>query len=85
MPNPDLFLAQDERYRNEVLPTDVTARVAVEAGVSLYWHQFVGNCGQIIGIDRFGASAPAADLFREFGFSTKAVIEAARKTLAETA
>ena len=78
MPNPDLFERQDDAYRESVLPAAVAARVAVEAGVSLYWRHFVGSKGRVIGIDRFGASAPADQLFREYGLTVEAVVAAAR-------
>ena len=81
MPNPDLFMTQDEGYREAVLPSAVSARVAVEAGVSLYWYHLVGSRGRVIGIDRFGASAPADQLFREYGFTTEAVVAAVREVI----
>jgi transketolase len=76
MPNPGLFRAQDATYRQAVLPTELTARVAIEAGVSDYWYGFVGDSGRVIGIDQYGASAPAGDLFREYGFTVEAVVDA---------
>jgi len=79
LPNPDLFERQDEAYRESVLPSEVRARVAVEAGVSLYWRHWVGPNGRVIGIDRYGASAPAEDLFREYGLTAEAVAGAARE------
>jgi len=81
MPNPGLFLQQDQAYRESVLPPAVQARVAVEAGVSLYWHVFVGSTGRIIGIDRFGASAPANILFEQFGFTVPHVCQAVREAI----
>lgn len=81
MPNPGLFLQQDQAYRESVLPPAVQARVAVEAGVSLYWHVFVGPTGRIIGIDRFGASAPANILFEQFGFTLPHVCQAVREAI----
>src|SRR5690606_6425434 len=81
MPNPGLFLQQDAAYRESVLPGDLRARVAVEAGVSLYWHAFVGPEGSIIGIDKFGASAPAEILFEQYGFTVPHVCDAVRKVL----
>jgi len=78
MPNPGVFLEQDDDYRESVLPKALTARVAVEAGVTWYWWPFVGEGGKVIGIDTFGASAPAEDLFREFGLTTEKVVEAVR-------
>jgi len=82
MPNPGLFLQQDSSYREMVLPTGQRARVAVEAGVRHYWYPFVGDKGEIVGVDRFGASAPAKDLFKYFGLTAECVIAAARKTMA---
>lgn len=79
MPNPGLFLQQDAAYREAVLPVGLQARVAVEAGVSLYWHVLVGVAGKIIGIDSFGASAPANILFEKFGFTVPHVCEAVRE------
>lgn len=78
MPCVDVFLAQDAGYRESVLPTAVTARVAVEAGVTAGWYQFVGLQGKVVGLDTFGESAPAPVLFKHFGFSIenlKAVVE----------
>jgi len=82
MPNPGLFLQQDAAYRESVLPAGLQARVAVEAGVSHYWHAFTGPSGRIIGIDRFGASAPANVLFEQFGFTVENVCNAVRETIA---
>ena len=73
MPNPGRFLAQEESWRESVLPSDLKARVAVEAGVSAYWYRFVGNRGRIIGVDRFGASAPGEQLFEHYGLTVKNV------------
>ncbi|TVQ40052.1 MAG: transketolase [Wenzhouxiangella sp.] len=78
MPCPDLFASQDAAYQEQVLPAGLTARVAIEAGVSLYWRHWVGPAGKVIGIDRFGASAPADQLYREYGLTTEAVIDAVR-------
>ncbi len=78
MPCVDVFLAQDAGYRESVLPTAVTARVAVEAGVTAGWYQFVGLQGKVLGLDTFGESAPAPVLFKHFGFSIenlKAVVD----------
>jgi transketolase len=82
MPNPGLFLRQDAEYRESVLPSGQRARVAVEAGVSHYWYPFVGDKGEIVGLDRFGASAPAKDLFKYFGLTVERVNNAARTTMA---
>ena len=77
MPNSGLFLEQDGEYRESVLPSSVTRRLAVEAGSPQLWHQFVGSAGRVIGMNRFGASAPAAELFKYFGFSPESVAQAA--------
>jgi len=77
MPNPGRFLAQTSEYRTSVLPENVSARIAIEAGVTAYWHRFVGPDGAIVGIDRFGASAPASTLFDELGFDVAAVVDRA--------
>jgi transketolase len=76
MPNPGRFMAQNRIYRESVLPSSCEARVAVEAGVGHYWHPFVGNKGQIISIDGFGASAPAPELFEYFGLTVENVSKA---------
>jgi transketolase len=76
MPSTNLFDAQDEAYRESVLPASVTARVAVEAAVSDGWYKYVGLNGAVIGIDRFGESAPAGQLFECFGFTVDKVVEA---------
>jgi transketolase len=81
MPNPGLFLRQDEKYRESVLPKAHKARVAVEAGVSHYWHPFVGDQGVILGVDSFGASAPGKILFEHYGLTVENVSQAVRKTL----
>jgi transketolase len=78
MPNPDRFLEQDPDYQETVLPSALKARVAVEAGVSIYWRGFVGDAGQVIGVDQFGASAPASVLFDHYGITTEKVAAAVR-------
>src|SRR6056297_1817140 len=77
MPNPERFLAQDAEYKASVLLDDVSARIAIEAGVTAYWHRFVGPQGAIIGIDRFGASAPASELFEAFGLTVERIVATA--------
>jgi len=81
MPCREWFEAQDQLYRDEVLPPSVRARVSVEAGVPMGWRDFVGDAGRIISIDHFGASADAATLFREFGFTPAAVVAAAQESI----
>jgi transketolase len=80
MPSTNTFDAQDEAYRESVLPARVARRVAVEAGVRSDWWRYVGLKGQVVGIDHFGASAPAKVLFPQFGFTPEKVIEAVEKT-----
>lgn len=81
MPSTDVFLAQDEDYRNSVLPEAVSAKVAIEAAASEYWYRFVGMQGKIIGLDRFGASAPAKDVFQDCGFSVERVVDATKEVI----
>jgi transketolase len=73
MPSTELFAKQDAAYRTDLLPADVL-KVSVEAGVTLGWERFIGSDGLAIGIDRFGASAPAEVLFKHFGFTAEAVV-----------
>jgi transketolase len=82
MPNPGLFLQQDREYREAVLPPSVRARVAVEAGVTGCWAAFVGDYGEVVGVDRFGASAPAKVLFEHYGLTVENVSRAVRDSLA---
>jgi transketolase len=81
MPCVEWFTEQSKSYRDRVLPPSVRARVAVEAGVPTGWREFVGDAGEVIGIDHFGASADAATLFEKFGFTASAVVSAARRSL----
>ena len=81
MPCLDWFSDQDQAYRDSVLPPSVRARVAVEAAVPLSWYRWVGDAGEIVGIDHYGASADYQTLFREFGFTTEHVVTAARTSL----
>lgn len=77
MPSWELFEAQSREYRDSVLPPSIPARLAVEAGVSQGWHRYVGDRGDVIGVDRFGASAPGPVVLREYGFSTANVCQRA--------
>lgn len=79
MPCWEFFDAQSDKYKEDVLPAKVTARLAIEAGVSQGWHKFVGNRGDTLAVDRFGASAPAEDVFRDYGFTVENVIKKAKK------
>ncbi|KAB7744535.1 transketolase [Nostocoides sp. F2B08] len=81
MPCREWFEAQSAAYRRSVLPPEVRARVSVEAAAPLGWRDFVGDAGEVVAIDHYGASADAATLFREFGFTADAVVKAARASL----
>ncbi|MEQ9463700.1 MAG: transketolase [Haliea sp.] len=83
MPCAELFMEQDASYREQVLPSDVLARVAVEAGHADYWYKFVGLDGRVVGMTTFGESAPAADLMRQFGFTVDNVVAVAEEVLLE--
>lgn len=85
LPAIEVFLAQDPAYQEQVLPSGVTARVAVEAAVRFGWERLVGPDGAVVGLDRFGASAPSSRLYEEFGFTADHVAEVARTTLVRTA
>ena len=82
MPCMEWFDDQDESYREEVLPSSVTARVSIEAGVSQSWHRFVGDAGRSISLEHFGASADYQRLYQEFGLTAQAVVDAATEILA---
>jgi transketolase len=84
MPCVEWFDAQDAAYRESVIPAGVKARVSVEAGIAQSWHRFTGDAGVNVSIEHFGASADAATLFREFGFTAEAVVDAARRSIANT-
>jgi transketolase len=81
MPSWELFRAQTQSYRNEILPPGVKARLAVEAGASLGWHEWVGEAGAVIGIDKFGASAPYQEIFKHYGFTVENIIAVTKKLL----
>jgi len=81
MPSWELFEAQSRDYRDSVLPPSVRARLAVEAGAAQGWHRYVGDQGDVIGVDRFGASAPGPVLMREYGFTVEHVCTRARAVL----
>ncbi|MGY5538051.1 transketolase [Vibrio brasiliensis] len=82
MPSTDAFDKQDAAYREAVLPSDVTARIAIEAGIADFWYKYVGFGGKIIGMTTFGESAPADQLFKMFGFTTENVVKTAKELLA---
>ena len=76
------FDEQDDAYRESVLPSEVQARVSIEAGIAMPWHKYTGSFGRTISIEHYGASAPAGELFEKFGFTSTAVVEAAQESLA---
>jgi transketolase len=81
MPCIELFEAQGEAYRDEILPPAVRARLAVEPGASMSWWRWVGSDGDVLGVDHFGASAPGATVLREFGFTAENIAARARAVL----
>ena len=76
MPSTNIFDEQSQEYKDSVLPKNILKRVAIEAGVTLGWYKYVGLEGRVIGLDRFGASAPYKTLYKEFGITTDAIVEA---------
>jgi transketolase len=78
VPSFERFNRQSAEYREAILPSSVRKRVAIEAGVTGLWHQYVGLDGKVIGIDRFGISAPGATVFKELGITAEAVVAAAK-------
>jgi transketolase len=82
MPSVEWFEEQDQGYRESVLPPSVKARVAVEAGIGLTWHKYVGDAGRIVSLEHFGASADGKVLFREYGFTAENVAAVARESIA---
>jgi transketolase len=84
MPSWEIFNAQDDAYRESVLPKAVRKRVTVEAAATLGWHRWAGDQGVVIGIDRFGASAPGDELFKQFGFTPERVTSEALRLLGKS-
>jgi len=82
MPSMDVFADQDADYRDSVIPPGVRARVSVEAGIAQPWYRWIGDAGEHVGIEHFGASADALTLFREFGITADAVVAAAERSVA---
>jgi transketolase len=82
MPSTDVFLAQPAEYQEKVLPSKVSARIVIEAAASDGWYKFVGCHGRVIGLDRFGLSAPAKEVFKEYGFTVEHVVSVAREVMA---
>ncbi|VEJ09091.1 transketolase [Actinobacillus delphinicola] len=81
MPSTNVFDKQDAAYRESVLPSNVTKRVAIEAGIADFWYKYVGFGGRIVGMKTFGESAPAGELFKEFGFTVENVVNVAKEIL----
>jgi transketolase len=81
LPSFELFQAQDAAYRASVVPPEVRARVTVEAGSTLGWERYAGDYGSILGVDRFGRSAPGAQVLEAYGFTPQHVADAARASL----
>jgi transketolase len=81
MPCVEWFARQDASYQEEVLPPGTHARVSVEAGIALGWRAFVGDAGECVSLEHFGASAAAATLYEEFGITSDRVAAAARSSL----
>lgn len=81
MPSTNVFDKQDEDYRESVLPRSVTKRVAIEAQLSDFWYKYVGFEGRIVGMNSFGESAPAGELFKLFGFTVENVVTKAKEIL----
>ena len=81
MPSMEWFLSQDANYIESVLPSDVTARVSVEAGIAMPWHRFTGTKGKNVSLEHYGASADYQTLFKEFGITAEAVVKAAKDSL----
>lgn len=84
MPCVEWFDAQDESYRESVIPSSVKARVTVEAGIAMPWHRFLGNAGRAVSLEHFGESAAAGRLFEKYGFTASNVVAKARESLAAT-
>ena len=75
VPSTDIFDAQDVAYKEEILPNAVRRRVAIEMAATQSWYKYVGLDGAVIGIDKFGASAPAAKVMKEYGFTVEHIVE----------
>jgi transketolase len=81
MPSIEWFEQQTQAYRDEVLPPTVKARVSVEAGIRQGWREYVGDAGRMVSLEHYGASAEAARVFKEFGFTPDAVAQAAKDSI----
>jgi transketolase len=85
LPSWELFAAQPTDYRDAVLPPAIRARVSVEAATSFGWHRWLGEAGEAVSLDHFGASAPGERLFEEFGFTAARVADTVRRVLTRSA
>jgi transketolase len=81
MPSWELFERASKNYRDKVLPPEVTTRVAVEAGITMGWERYVGTMGTVIGINRFGASAPGATVMKKYGINGSTIVSKTLKLL----
>jgi transketolase len=81
MPSWELFRMQGQEYRDKVLPAGIKARLAVEAGSPLGWCEWVGDQGKVIGISKFGSSAPYKEIFEHYGITVKNIVNTAKKLL----
>ena len=81
MPSTDVFDAQDAEYKQQVLPLEVSARVAIEAGIEDFWYKYVGLDGRIVGMSTYGESAPANELYEEFGFTVDNIVAVTEELL----
>jgi transketolase len=82
-PSRELFEAQSDEYKASVLPKSVKARISIEAGVKQGWEKYLGDYGEVISIEKFGASAPYEIIFKEYGFTKEAVVQKAKTLLSK--
>ena len=83
MPSWELFDEQDSAWKESVLPHGIRARVAIEAGATFGWERYTGDHGHVIGLDRFGASAPAGTIYRELGLHVDHIVQRAHESLSK--
>ena len=83
-PSLEWFALEGDSYRESILPKAVKARVSIEAGVGIGWREYVGDSGEIISLDHFGASASAGELFKEYGFTAENIVAAAKRSIANS-
>ena len=83
MPSTNTFDQQSSQYKETVLPSAITSRIAIEAGFPDFWYKYVGLNGKVLGMPTFGESAPASDLFEEFGFTTDKLVAMASEFLSD--